>query len=35
MDKVGREMPAALRETALGGLAATEAGQRLAQKIKK
>ncbi|PWM39732.1 MAG: L-serine ammonia-lyase, iron-sulfur-dependent, subunit alpha [Clostridiales bacterium] len=35
MDKVGRAMPAALRETALGGLAATEAGQRLAQKIKK
>ena len=32
---VGRAMPAALRETALGGLAATEAGQRLAQKIKK
>lgn len=35
MDKVGRAMPAALRETALGGLAATEAGQRLAQKIKR
>lgn len=33
MHKVGRDMPASLRETALGGLAATETGKELERRI--
>jgi L-serine dehydratase len=33
MGVVGRELPASLRETALGGLAATPTGKHLATKL--
>lgn len=35
MYRIGRAMPAALRETAMGGLATTPTGQRLAQLLVK
>lgn len=34
MDRIGRMMPMALRETALGGLADTPTGRRLAKQLK-
>ena len=33
MGAIGRELPASLRETALGGLAATPTGKRIASEI--
>jgi len=33
MGLIGRELPASLRETALGGLAATPTGRRLATEL--
>lgn len=33
MDKVGRNLPAQLRETGLGGLAGTPTGEAIKQKI--
>jgi len=33
MNRVGKMMPAALRETATGGLAATESGKAMARKV--
>ena len=33
MNRVGRAMPAALRETGLGGIAGTSTGQRLRRKL--
>ncbi len=35
MDRVGRQLPASLRETAAGGLAATVTGRALAEKIAR
>ena len=33
MDKVGRNLPASLRETGLGGLAGTPTGEAIKRKI--
>lgn len=33
LDKVGKSMPAALRETGIGGLAGTPTGQAIKAKI--
>ncbi|MGV3033271.1 L-serine ammonia-lyase, iron-sulfur-dependent, subunit alpha, partial [Staphylococcus chromogenes] len=33
MDKVGRNLPASLRETGIGGLAGTPTGQAIKEKI--
>lgn len=35
LNRVGRQLPASLRETAMGGLAATAAGVRLAEQIRQ
>ena len=33
LNRVGNAMPAALRETALGGLATTESGKRMKEEV--
>ena len=35
MGKIGRQMPASLRETALGGLAATPTAKEIEERLKK